>query len=111
MVARAPSPSVFKVLVDGKPVMVTGWASSAALAVAQDGETYASAMLLSGGVLARGFETLDAAHAFNLAVAQEKKLHPGALDLQEFYARAGGLAAAKKLVEAIRKKLSKEKTK
>lgn len=108
MVARLPSPSVFKVLVDGAPVVVSGWASSAALAVAQDGEAFASVMLLSGGVLARGFETLDEAHAFNLAVAQDKKLHPGALDLHEFYARAGGLAAAKKLVETIRKTMVKK---
>ena len=110
MPPRALSPLRFKMLVDGKPVDVGGWESSAALAVARDSEplTYASVMLLSGAVLARGFRSSDEAHRFNLAIAGEKKLFVGTPDLHEFYARAGGLAAARALVEKVRKKVTQE---
>ena len=104
VVRRMPTPTEFKVLVDGKPVDVTGWKSTHALAIARDGDNFASVMLLSGGVLARGFASLYEAHVFNVEVSMEKKLLVGTPELTEFYAHAGGLAAAKALVEKIRKK-------
>jgi hypothetical protein len=106
MVARKPAPSRFKMLVNGAPVEVAGWESSAALGAArEESGAFASVMLLSGAVLAGGFASLDEAHRFNLAVAMEKKLFVGTPDLHEFYAKAGGLGAARALVEKIRKSL------
>ena len=96
---------IFKVLVDGKPVELRGWQTTPALAIAPDGDKFASVMLLNGGILERGFASLHLADQFNRAVASEKKLFPGTPHLLEFYERAGGLGAAKAMIERIRKKV------
>ena len=109
MVARkTPPPIRFNVLVDGKPVEVSGYESTPALGIASDGpRTYASVMLMSGVVLEKKFASIDEAHAFNVAVAAEKKLQPGTSNLLDFYARGGGLAATKLLLQRIRKRVTK----
>ena len=103
--ARKKLPSkIFKVLVDGKPVEVKGWESTPALAIAPDGPKFTSVMLLNGGILERGFPSLDAAHSFNIVVSLDKKLHPGTPNLLEFYEKGGGLGAVKVKLAEIRKK-------
>jgi hypothetical protein len=108
---KTPAPTRFNILVDGKSVEWPGFESTPALGIVADKGSFSSVMLMSGATLAKGFASLDLAHAFNLAVAADKKLNPGTPDLKEFYARAGGLAAAKALVEKIKKRVTQEQTK
>ena len=84
-------------------IPLRGWRSTPALAVMPrlDG-SFDSFMMMSGRVLASGFPTLDAAHRFNLAVRDEPRLFVGTSSLEKFYAKAGGVEEAKKLVEKIR---------
>lgn len=109
--AKKLPPLSFAVLVDGKPVEMAGFSSTPALAIVQDGKTFASVMLMNGAVLAQRFESITEAHSFNLAVASDKRLRPGTADLHEFYASGGGVAATKLALEKLRKKVSKEQTK
>ena len=106
---KTPRPFEFKVLVDGKPLPVWGYESTAALGIAKvHDDNYASVMLLNGAVLMAGFTSIDEAHAFNCEVSATKKLKPGSSNLHDFYASAGGLAAAKLMLEKIRKKVQQE---
>ena len=104
---KTPRATKFMILVDGKPVEWPGYESTAALGVVFDKSGYHSVMLMTGVVLARGFGSIDAAHAFNLAVAADKKLKPGTSSIQEFYASGGGLSATKTAIEKIRKRATK----
>lgn len=98
-----PTPQRFKVYAGDELVEIDGWASAHTLGIAPSGDGFASVMLMAGAVLAVGFSTIEAVHAFNLAVL-EAKLFVGTPRIEEFYARAGGADAAALLIEKARRR-------
>lgn len=101
-----PTPQRFKVYVGGELFEVDGWASAHTLGIAPSSDGFASVMLMAGAVLADGFTTIEAAHAFNLVVLDEAKLFVGTPRLDEFYARAGGADSAALLIEKAKRRAS-----
>ena len=80
-----------------------GWKSSHALGILKIGAGFASVMLLPGQVIEDGFPTLALAHAFNEQLLAAKSMLVGAVDLNEFFEKAGGAEEARAIVAQIKK--------
>ena len=102
-----PIRKTFKVRNGEALLEVDGWETSYTLGIYRtSNETYASAMLMSGLMLADGFATLKQAHAFNRLV-MGSKLFTGTPFLEEFHRRGGGQESARKLVDQLKQKAMK----
>ena len=109
---RGPLPDRIAYLTSsGVHETVDGWKSSHALGVLKIGAGFASVMLLPGQVIEEGFPTLALAHAFNEQLLAARNMLVGAVDLNEFFEKAGGAEEARAVVAQIKAKVLKQEVK
>jgi hypothetical protein len=107
---KTPKPAEIEYLAsDGAHGKMRGWKSSHALGILYLGHGFSSVMLLSGMVVEDGFPTLDLCHEFNQRLRAEKTILAGAVDLEDFFERAGGREKAHEVVERVKREVLKNK--
>lgn len=109
MIPAKPKPRKFKLRHGSTLMEVEGWETSYTLGIYASADGFASAMLMSGMMLADGFETLEQAHEFNKLVIKAD-VFTGTPFLDEFFERAGGVEATKRLVVKLQRQ-AMERTK
>lgn len=94
MLPAKPIPRQFQLRSGDSLVTINGWETSYTLGIYHGATSFVSCLLMGGYSLIPGFDTLQQAHEFNKLVMAHPRLFTGTSDLNEFYERAGGKAAA-----------------